>query len=102
EALRYLATYDRKRGAIQSALNWARQWADAAPIQERFSALLLVAELLRDSGDAAGSKQAAARANEASKAYYSAASENRVGGTAGQHVIWLRQAQEVERLSREF
>ena len=73
EALRYLANADRTHGNIASALNWARQWTDAAPIQERFLAHMLVAELLRDSGDAAGAKQAAGRAGAAARAYMTAA-----------------------------
>ena len=69
EALRFLSNAYRRRGDPSAALRWTEAWIQGAPVQEKFSALLLKAEILRDQGKTEEAKQFAAQAETAVRAF---------------------------------
>jgi tetratricopeptide (TPR) repeat protein len=96
EAMRFLLVRTRERGDRVNAEKWARAWTQDPPIQEKFSAWLALAEILKEKGDLSGAKQAAAETIKAAKAFKMAAAAEKVNAAPGQIVTWENQAQEAE------
>jgi hypothetical protein len=96
EALRYMINVDAGKGDYASVAKWAKMWADSAPIQEKFSAYLALAESLHAQHDAAGAKDAAKRAVDTAKAYQEARRNDQVTGTASLFLRWDRDARQTE------
>ncbi|HLK61272.1 MAG TPA: hypothetical protein VKU00_32280 [Chthonomonadaceae bacterium] len=59
EALRFLTETELKAGHLPQAGQWAEQWAEVAPLYERFEAWVDLAQIRKAQGDVAGAKQAA-------------------------------------------
>ena len=59
EALRYLVQSAQLSQRWSDAARWAAQWAGVAPVEDRFDAWIVLAQLRKAQGDDAGAKQAA-------------------------------------------
>ena len=69
DAYRALYVSDRGAGNMAGALQWAERWSGVAPVQEKFEALMYVAELRKANGDLAGARTAAQESLVAVKAF---------------------------------
>lgn len=59
EALRYLVQAAQLSNRWDDAARWATQWTTLAPLEDRFDAWVVLAQLRKAHGDEAGAKQAA-------------------------------------------
>lgn len=96
EALRYLVESARKRGDLENAAQWARQWIESAPVQEGFKAHFAMAEILRAQGKREEARQAAQRTVAAVETFRRALRAGTVGGSPGQRVTWENEANAIE------
>jgi tetratricopeptide (TPR) repeat protein len=94
EALHYIVNVDAGKGDYSSVAKWAKMWTNSAPIQEKFSAYLALAEALKSRNDTAGAKDAAKRAVDAARAYDEARRNDRVPGTASSYLKWDRESRQ--------
>jgi tetratricopeptide (TPR) repeat protein len=62
EALRYLVQASQLAGRWDDAVRWSTQWTQLAPVEDRFDAWIILAQLRKAHGDDAGAKQAAQQA----------------------------------------
>lgn len=96
EAMRYLFVRAKERGDRVNAEKWAREWTQDPPIQEKYLAWLALAEVLKEKGDVAGAKQAAAETLKAVRAFRMAVAEEKVIAPPGQINTWSNQANQAD------
>lgn len=102
QALAFLARQDYNTGNHTRAVERAREWARFAPLQERFVPLVLEADCLRASGDAAGARGAADRALAAIREFRQAALKGTLDIHSGTVTRWEREAAAAEGRLKAF
>lgn len=102
EALRYLMESDRGRGDLSGAARWAERWIGSAPLQEKFSAYVALAEIRRAQGKSAESKRAAQQAIDAVRDFRGALARRTLTLSGAQRVKWEREAEKAEAKARQF
>lgn len=101
-AMRYIMQNDRSHGNLAGAENWAQKWLDAAPVQEKFSAWMALADVRKARGNAVGAADAATHARAAVREYRAAKRAGQINGTASEFVRWDRDALDTDARSAAY
>jgi tetratricopeptide (TPR) repeat protein len=96
EALRYLAESEQRRGNRTAAEQRTRQWIAAAPVQEKFVACLLLAQILLEQGRREEAGQAAEMALAGIKAFRRAVIDGTLAYAGGRVTKWEQDAVSTE------
>jgi pentatricopeptide repeat protein len=96
-AYRFLTESHRRSNEPDIALEWARKWAPAAPVEEKFTASRHLMELLQGKGDTARAQTAARDVIAGVRAFRAALRANQLKGTPGQTNRWEVESNDSER-----
>jgi tetratricopeptide (TPR) repeat protein len=100
EALRYIVENERANQNPSGMIQWARKWAEVAPVQERFSAYLAIMEGLKAQHDIAGAREAAQQTADAVKKYKQAVLNNELSVSESIRLKAERQADAANEAAR--
>jgi ABC-type transport system involved in multi-copper enzyme maturation permease subunit len=95
DAYSFLADSDRRHGDLAGAARHAQSWVDTAPVQEKFKAWILLAEILRDEGKTAEAKQTAQQAVTAVRAFRQVAEKEDLHITGTQKLLLEKDTESV-------
>jgi len=88
EALKYLVDSHRKRNELPRAAERAEQWAAIAAIQEKYLALVTLAEVHREAGDKEKAREAAHKALKATSEFRQADRDRKIPANRVQIAKW--------------
>jgi outer membrane protein assembly factor BamD (BamD/ComL family) len=102
DAYGFLAQSDQRHKNTVAAAEHTRKWIETAPIYEKFRALMLMAEILRDAGKMDEAKTTALQAKKAVQDFRRAKADGRLNLAENKVVRVERDAAEVDQKAQRF